>query len=608
MSLNNMLNKPGLMGEAGGPSSGAVQGKWESAGSGRSRSIPLLLLVITGMVLAGLFCPAMAVHIPTAGEGLLSENGCYLGAYLGGNVGTLGPNNFKNSNTDGHLYETQYLDHPDSYGETVQGGIDSIDTGILSFRNATDAVSPGSGKKQVIFSRYYLMNFYPDNDYGKVLYTQSPGPDVWAEKVIKQGGVPMIVLSPYNGKPLSLSDRYPNGKTGREILTDLSGKLKAVSDRNKDAQGKGATILIWLAPEFNTHVEVNPEANDNVDSSAKKIFRQWFRDSYKLIHDNWGGNIQVVWAGNVAQNKQDRQVYWPGNDDNLKQLATDSVDWVGMTWYSWQDGPKQLSDLKGFYDFYASARNHPFIFTETSSDGQGDAVTEEALKVSHVQELYNPGLLASVYPDIKAIVWFNVIKEESKSGNDQTLVNKNFLVPDGLWQDNGKDTAGFVYSASDPAKIKKMLAAYPKASNDAYFFAGSGPVLPGTLSPSGVGDYAWIDANRNGVQDVGEEGLPDVRVQLYDSSWVLLETTFTDRFGNYLFDNITPGTRILRFTSPPGYRITKTRGGHNTFIDSDPSLQTGLVSLNLDPGNTDLSRDAGFVACRQCQPVNPIIY
>jgi hypothetical protein len=567
-----------------------------------------ILVIITGLVLAGLFCPAMAVHIPTTGEGLLSENGCYLGAYLGGNVGTLGPNNFKNSNSDGHLYETQYLDHPDTYGETVQGGIDSIDTGILSFRNATDAVSPGSGKKQVIFSRYYLMNFYPDNDYGKVLYTQSPGPDVWAEKVIQQGGVPMIVLSPYNGKPLSLSDRYPNGKTGREILTDLSGKLKAVSDRNKDAQGKGATILIWLAPEFNTHAEVNPESNDNTDSSAKKIFRQWFRDSYKLIHDNGGENIQVIWAGNVAQNKQDRQVYWPGNDDNLKQLTTDSVDWVGMTWYSWQDGPKQLSDLKGFYDFYSSGRNHPFIFTETSSDGQGDAITEESLKVSHVQELYNPGLLSPVYPDIKAIVWFNVIKKESKSGNDQTLVNKNFLVPDGVWQDNGKDTAGFVYSASDPAKSKKMLPLYPETCKNAYFLAGTGPASPGTLPRSTLGDYTWVDSNQNGIQDGGEPGLQGVRVQLYDSTWVLMNTTFTDRNGHFVIADITPGDRILRFTPPAGYRITKDRSSGNTSVDSDPSQQTGFVLIHLDPGKTDLSRDSGFVACKQCQPVNPLVY
>ncbi len=240
-------------------------------------TLVFVTIMVIGICL--LVQPLAAIHIPTVSEGLLSEKGCYAGVYLGGNVGTLGPNNFKNSNSDGHLYETQFLDQPGSYGETVSGGLDSIDTGILSFRASVNAVQSGSGAKQVIFSRYYLMNFYPDNDYGKKAYTASPGPDVWAEKVILNGGVPMIALAPYNGHVLSLSDTYPNGKTGSQILTDLATKLKEVSDRNKDSSGKGATILIWLAPEFNTHIEVNPEINDHVDSPAKKAFRQWFRDA-----------------------------------------------------------------------------------------------------------------------------------------------------------------------------------------------------------------------------------------------------------------------------------------------------------------------------------------
>ncbi|GEM_PF-2425314 len=454
---------------------------------------PTRLIIVSGIILGIclLVQPLAAVHIPTVNEGLLSGNGTYVGVYLGGNTGTLGPNNFKNSNQDGHLYETQVMDHPESYGETVSGGIDSIDTGILSFRASTDAITPGSGAKQVIFSRYYLMNYYPDNNYGKKLYTASPGPDIWAEKVINQGGVPMIALAPYNGHPLSLSDIYPDGKTGREILTDLATKLKDVSDRNKDGSGKGATILIWLAPEFNTYNEVNPEVNDNVDSPAKKAFRQWFRDAYVLVHQNGGDNVQVVWAGNIAQAKDDRKVYWPGNNDNLEPLPSDSVDWVGMTWYSWPGGPTTLSSIKGFYDYYAKERNHPFIFTETSSDGQGDSGREESLKVSHVTEVYNPGSLSSLYPDIKGIVWFNVIKKEGKSGNDPTLVNKNFLIPDGQYIDNGKDEPGVIYSASDPSKQKKMLSIYPDAVRDPYFisspasFISSPPPTPDriTLSP-----------------------------------------------------------------------------------------------------------------------------
>ena len=459
------------------------------------------LVIVTGIIIGIclLLQPLSAVHIPTFSEGILSGNGCYAGVYLGGNVGTLGPNDFKNSNSDGHLYETQFLDQPGSYGETLSGGLDSIDTGILSFRASVNAVTSGSGVKQVIFSRYYLMNFYPDNDYGKKAYTASPGPDVWAEKVIIEGGVPMIALAPYNGHTLSLSDTYPNGKTGSQILTDLAEKLKAVSDRNKDSSGKGATILIWLAPEFNTHSEVNPEINDNVDSPAKKAFRQWFRDAYTLIHQKGGDNIQVVWAGNIAQTKDDRKVYWPGNNDGLVQLPADSVDWVGMTWYSWPGGPVSLSSVKGFYDYYADERNHPFIFTETSSDGQGDSGQEESLKTAHVSEVYNPVVLSSLYPNIKGIIWFNVIKKEGKSGNDPTLVNKNFLIPDGQYLDKGKEIPGLIYSASDPSKTKKMLSLYPDAVTDPYFISSPGLTSPLPSLPPAYYDRITLSPGWNFV-------------------------------------------------------------------------------------------------------------
>jgi PKD repeat protein len=535
--------------------------------------------IVAGVCL--LVMPLAAVHIPTVSEGLLSGNGSYVGVYLGGNVGTLGPNNFMNSNADGHLYETQYLDHPDSYGETVPGGLNSIDTGIDSFRAAANAVTNGSGRKQVIFSRYYLMNFYPDNDYGKKPYTASPGPDVWAEKVLKQGGVPMIALAPYNGHTLSLSDTYPNGKTGTQILTDLSTKLKAVSDRNKDASGKGATILIWLAPEFNTHTEVNPEINDHVDSPAKMAFRQWFRDAYTLIHQKGGDNIQVIWAGNVAQSKDDRKVYWPGNNNNLEQLPADSVDWVGMTWYSWTDGPKQLSNLKGFYDFYAKERNHPFIFTETSSDGQGDSGQEESLKIAHVTEVYNPVVLSATYPNIKGIVWFNVIKKEAKSGNDPTLVNKNFLIPDGQYLDQGKATPGLIYSVSDPSRQKKMLPVYPEAVMDPYFL--SVPLsteLTPTPSPTTVPGNSPLQADFT-VSPL--TGIAPLTIQCTDKS-TGSPTMLVYNFGDGTC--VTGPNPGHTYRSPGVYTITLTITKYNkttNSVMSSVATKTDVITVNSVP-------------------------
>lgn len=441
------------------------------------------VLGLTAIVLC-LAVPGQAYHIPTVGEGLLSEQGCYVGAYLGGNQGANNPlcvNYFMKAQAD--PYETQYLDHPLDYGERQGKGPAGIDTGIASFRRDLEAIQPGSGAKQVLVSRYYDMSFYPDNNYGKIPYVQSEAPSVWAERVIQQGGVPVLAFDPYglvdSSGVLNLSVNSASGMTGTQILQDLATNLDTVTAKYPDQNGKPATVIIWFAHEFNTAPSVNPEANDHVDSPNKQAFRQVFRQAYAILHQYGGESIQVAWAGNIAQTMEDREYYWPGYDDAMNPLPTDSVDWVGMTWYPWPGGPMTLDSFQGFYDFYAVNRTHPFIFMETSADGWGDTATEEALKAAHVSYLYNATTLSS-YPNIKGIVWFNVVKGEQRTPADMTLVTKNFLLPDGQWNNHVQSTkvAGDVYSASNTSRA--MLPLYPAAMVDPYF-------LPAVTTSPGVG-------------------------------------------------------------------------------------------------------------------------
>lgn len=97
------------------------------------------------VLLLCLMVPVQAYHIPTVSEGLLSEQGCYVGAYLGGNQGANDPksvNFFMKAQPN--PYETQYLDQPADYGEKKGRGISGIDTGISSFHSDLDAIQPGS--------------------------------------------------------------------------------------------------------------------------------------------------------------------------------------------------------------------------------------------------------------------------------------------------------------------------------------------------------------------------------------------------------------------------------------------------------------------------------
>ncbi|WP_367154843.1 SdrD B-like domain-containing protein [Methylomonas sp. HYX-M1] len=145
-----------------------------------------------------------------------------------------------------------------------------------------------------------------------------------------------------------------------------------------------------------------------------------------------------------------------------------------------------------------------------------------------------------------------------------------------------------------------------------------------------IGDKIWHDANANGIQDAGEQGIAGVTVELRDNTGTygnILETTTTDANGNYLFDNLNPGDYhidIVESTLPSGYQFTKANIGGNDNVDSDVSTQYGstTVPLNygimdkttLSAGEVDLSWDAGvyfigvdvekYVSSTQCVTKN----
>ena len=112
--------------------------------------------------------------------------------------------------------------------------------------------------------------------------------------------------------------------------------------------------------------------------------------------------------------------------------------------------------------------------------------------------------------------------------------------------------------------------------------------------PAAIGDYAWIDANDNGIQDMGEAGFPGVVVNLYTCEGDFVATTITDANGYYQFANLNPGDFYIEFISPEGYIFSPQDVG-NDATDSDADPITGFTACtNLVPGEYDDTWDAGF--------------
>ena len=102
-----------------------------------------------------------------------------------------------------------------------------------------------------------------------------------------------------------------------------------------------------------------------------------------------------------------------------------------------------------------------------------------------------------------------------------------------------------------------------------------------------VGDRVWLDANGNGTQDAGENGINGVTVQLLDSSSNVVATTTTSGDGNYAFNNLAAGTytvRVVAASLPAGVAATYDLDGIATLNTATFSLAAGANRTDVDFG------------------------
>ncbi len=89
----------------------------------------------------------------------------------------------------------------------------------------------------------------------------------------------------------------------------------------------------------------------------------------------------------------------------------------------------------------------------------------------------------------------------------------------------------------------------------------------------------FADANRNGVQDNGEAGLPGWTIALYYPNGPLYATKITDANGNYCFNDIPCGTWTVTEVQKPGFVQTHPAGAHTV------TLGTGTTQNGVNFGN-----------------------
>jgi hypothetical protein len=110
-----------------------------------------------------------------------------------------------------------------------------------------------------------------------------------------------------------------------------------------------------------------------------------------------------------------------------------------------------------------------------------------------------------------------------------------------------------------------------------------------------LGDRVWLDDNRDGIQDDGEEGLADVKVRLYTCEETLLDSTMSDADGMYMFDSLLAGDYLVEFVTPERFQFSPAKQGSDDAVDSDADPETGRTAcVTLLPGEMNMNVDAGM--------------
>ena len=169
----------------------------------------------------------------------------------------------------------------------------------------------------------------------------------------------------------------------------------------------------------------------------------------------------------------------------------------------------------------------------------------------------------------------------------------------------GEYSVSVVDPTSGPLAGTKPTEAYTgryKTSADVTIAEATGSVIDvnfGFVKPASVGDYTWMDVNRDGVQDADEPALPGVTVTLTyedgsavtDASGNAVTATASDANGKYSFENLLPGGYKVSFQAPAGFEATTSDAGTDRAADSNGAT----ASVTVAQGQTDDTIDFGAV-------------
>ncbi|EHM59155.1 SdrD B-like domain-containing protein, partial [Staphylococcus aureus] len=153
----------------------------------------------------------------------------------------------------------------------------------------------------------------------------------------------------------------------------------------------------------------------------------------------------------------------------------------------------------------------------------------------------------------------------------------------------------FEYTTSESPTLVQMAT----LTSDGNRSVSTGNALGFTNNQSGgagqevykIGNYVWEDTNKNGIQELGEKGVGNVTVTVFDNNTnTKVGEAVTKEDGSYLIPNLPNGDYRVEFSNlPQGYEVTPSKQGNNEELDSN-----GVSSVITVNGKDNLSADLGI--------------
>ncbi len=222
-----------------------------------------------------------------------------------------------------------------------------------------------------------------------------------------------------------------------------------------------------------------------------------------------------------------------------------------------------------------------YVWLDTNGDGIQDASEKGVSGVTVI--LYasdGTTVLASTVTDANGKYYFGNLTPGNYIVGFSTIPSNLSFTKQNTPGDNGDNTN----SDADPITGKTAVITLVAGQTNLTIDAGLKPD-----NFASVGDFVWNDLNSDGIQTVGEPGVPGIIVTLYDAGTnAVIGTAVTDGNGKYLISKIPAASTGTNY-----YIIFSNLPATATFTNQTSDVTPGDVTLGSD-ANTSTGKTANF--------------